>query len=65
MGLPGGDSGKEPTCRCRRSKRPEFDFWVRKIPWRKAGLPTPVFLLGESHRGAWWATIYSVTKSET
>ena len=28
--------GKEPTCKCRRSKRHRFDFWVRKIPWRKA-----------------------------
>ena len=23
--------------------------WVRKIPWRKAWQPTPVFLPGESH----------------
>ena len=23
--------------------------WVRKIPWRRAWQPTPVFLLGESH----------------
>ena len=22
---------------------------VRKIPWRRAWLPTPIFLLGESH----------------
>ena len=29
--------------------RHEFDSWVRKIPWRKAGQPTPVFLPGESH----------------
>ena len=29
--------------------RPRFDPWVRKIPWRKAWLPTPVFLLGKSH----------------
>ena len=27
-----------------------FDPWVRKIPWRRAWQPTPVFLLGESHR---------------
>jgi len=25
-----------------------FDLWVRKIPWRRAWLPTPVFLPGES-----------------
>ena len=26
-----------------------FDPWVRKIPWRRARQPTPVFLSGESH----------------
>ena len=25
------------------------DPWVRKIPWRREWLPTPVFLPGESH----------------
>ena len=30
--------------------RPGCDLWVRKIPWRRAWLPTPVFLLGESNR---------------
>jgi len=28
-------------------KETRFDPWVRKIPWRKEWLPTPVFLLGE------------------
>ena len=31
------------------AKRRGFDPWVRKIPWRRAGQPTPVFLPGESH----------------
>ena len=31
-GFPGGTSGKEPACRCRRHKRYRFDSWVRKIP---------------------------------
>ena len=26
----------------------EFDPWVRKIPWKRAWKPTPVFLPGES-----------------
>ena len=30
--------------------RREFDLWVRKISWRRAWQPTPVFLLTESHR---------------
>jgi len=47
-GPPGGASGKEPTCQCRRWKRPGLDPWVGKIPWRRAQQPTPVFLPGES-----------------
>ena len=26
-----------------------FDSWVRKIPWRRERLPTPVFWPGEFH----------------
>ena len=33
-----------PQCR-----RPGFDPWVRKIPWRRAWQLTPVFLPGEFH----------------
>ena len=49
-GFPGGTSGKEPSCQCRKCKRLGFDFWIGKIPWRRAQQPTPVFLPGESHR---------------
>ena len=49
MGFPGGTSGKELACQCRRQKRCKFDPWVRKIPWRRSWQPTPVFLPGESH----------------
>ena len=42
-------SGKEPACQCRRHKRRGLNPWVRKIPWRRAWQPTPVFLPGESH----------------
>ena len=31
-------------------ERPGFNPWVRKIPWRRAWQPTPVFLPGESPR---------------
>ena len=37
IGVPGGASGKEPSCHRRRWKRHGFDLWVGKIPWRKAG----------------------------
>ena len=43
-GFSGGSDGKESTCR-----RPRFDPWVRKIPWRREWQPTPVFLPGKSH----------------
>ena len=49
-GFPAGPSGKESTWQCRRHKRCEFDPWVRKIPWRRAWQPIPVFLPVESHR---------------
>ena len=49
LGFPGGTSGKEPACHCRKCKRCRFDAWVRKIPWRRAWQPTPVFLPGESY----------------
>ena len=44
--FPGGASGKEPACQCKRHR---FYPWVGKIPWRKERQPTPVFLPGESH----------------
>ena len=49
LGLPGGASGKEPACQCRRRKRRRFHPWVGEIPWRRAWRPTLVFLPGESH----------------
>ena len=33
---------------CLQCRRPRFDPWVGKIPWRRAWQPTPVFLPGES-----------------
>ena len=41
--------GEEPACQCRRCHRRGFNRWVRKLPWRRASQPTPVFLPGESH----------------
>ena len=31
------------------ARRPLFNSWVRKIPWRRERLPTPVFWPGEFH----------------
>ena len=35
---------KNPPAYCRR---PRFNTWVGKIPWRRAWQPTPVFFPGE------------------
>ena len=43
-------NGKEPTRQCRRYKRPRFNCWVGKIPWKRKWQPTQVFLPGESYR---------------
>ena len=49
MCLQCGTCGKEPPCQRGKHKKCGFDFWVEKIPWRRALQPTPVFLPGESH----------------
>ena len=101
---PGSSAGKRICLQCRR---PQFDSWVGKFPWRRDRLPTPVFLgfpggsdgkestcnardlglipgfrrsPGGRHgnplqysclekipmdRGAWWATVHGVAKSQT
>ena len=39
MGFPGGASGREPNCQCRRHRRCGFSPCVGKSPWRKSGSP--------------------------
>ena len=34
---------------CLQCRRPGFDPWVMKVPWRRAWQPTPVFLPGKPH----------------
>ena len=66
LGFPGGASGKEPACQCRRHKRHRFNPWVRKIPWRRAWKPTLVSCLeNPMDRGVWWPTVHGATKSWT
>ena len=60
--FPGGTSGKEPACQCRRHKRCRFDPWVRKIPCnpiQHSCLENPM------DRGAWQGTVHGVSKSWT
>ena len=44
-GLPWWFRCKESTCECRR---PRFNPWVGKIPWRREWQPTSAFLPGKS-----------------
>ena len=53
MEVPKWLSGKESACQCRR---PGFNPWVGKIPWRRERLPPPIFWPGDGH---------GVTKSRT
>ena len=40
---------KNPPASARDIMRREFSSWVRKIPWKRAWHPTPVFFPRESH----------------
>ena len=65
LGFPGGPSGKEPACQCRRCKGCEFDPWVRKSPWGGHGnLLQYSYLENPVDRGAWWATVHRVTRNQ-
>ena len=66
-GFPGGASGKESTCQCRRHRRQGFDPWVGQICWRRTWQPIPVFFPGESHgqRSLVGYTVHRVAKSWT
>ena len=46
VGLPRWLTGKESAYQCRRCR---FSPSVGKLPWRRKGQPTPVFLPGKSH----------------
>ena len=46
MGFPGGSHGKESAC---KGRRPGSDPWVRKIPWKREWLLSPVFFPAEFH----------------
>ena len=61
LGFPGGNSGKEPSCQCRRQKKCGFDPCVEKVPWRKPWQATAVFLPGESQ---WQSSVHEVTKHQ-
>ena len=46
-GFPGGASGQELACRCRRHKHKHT--WVGKVSWKRKWQPTPLVLPGNFH----------------
>ena len=66
MGFPGGASGKEPACQCRR-----YEMWVGSLGWEdspEGGYDNPLkysCLENPMDRGAWQAIVHRVTKSRT
>ena len=65
-GFPACTGFKEPTYQCRIHKRLEFNPWVGKILWRRAGQSTLIFLPGESHgQRNLQAIVHGVSKSWT
>ena len=69
MGFPGGASGKESTCQCRRCRRPRFHPWVghgNLHPGGGHGNPLQYSCLWNSvGRGAWQAAVHGATKGQT
>ena len=49
MSFPGGTSGKEPACQCRRHRDVVLIPGLVRSPWRRKWQPTPVPLPGEFH----------------
>ena len=61
--FPGGASGKEPACQCRRLGRCKLDPWVGKIPWRRSGNPLQYSSLEKlMDSAAWRATVHGVQR---
>ena len=63
--FPGDPGDKEPPWQCRRPKRCGFNPLVRKMPWRRERLPTPVYLPRESPGQRSLAPVRGVTETPT
>ena len=49
LGFPGGSEGRKKKKICLKCRRPEFDPWVGKIPWRSACNPLQYSCLENPH----------------
>ena len=62
LGFLGGSDGKETGW---NGRTPSFNHWV-KIPGRRKWWPTNILAPGTPiDRGAWWATVHGIPKSQT
>ena len=63
MGFPGGSDGKETAC---DAGEPGSISGLGRSPGGGHGNPLQYFFLGNPmNRGAWWATVHGVAKSQT
>ena len=66
ISIPGGANGKEPSCESRRLKRFGFNPGSGRSPGGGHGNPLQYSCLeNPTDRGAWWATVHGVAKSQT
>ena len=66
IGFPGGTSGKESTCLCRRHEMQGLILVFGRFPGGGNGNLFQYFCLGNPmDRGACWATVHRATKNRT
>ena len=64
--FPGGASGKEPACQCRRHRDTGLISGSGRCPGGGHGNPLQYSCLeNPMDRGAWWAMVHRVTQSQT
>ena len=66
LGFPGGTSGKESACQCRRPRVPGSISGSGRSPGGRHGNPLQYSCLENPvNRGARWATVHGDAKSQT
>ena len=66
LGFPDGASDKEPVCQYRRHREAGLVLGSGRTPGRGHNNPLQHFCLeNPMDRGAWWATVHGVAKSQT
>ena len=66
MGFPGGTNGKECTFQCRGHRDTGSISGLGRSPGGGYGNSLQYFCLNNSMgRGAWWAKVYRIAKSQT